>query len=170
MNISGWLPFTTFGNSISILNASLLGGYVFRICPASPGPLSASFDIISSLCSDPLLRHHTHQYAHRPIGCARFLAFGRYRSDTVFIRRRIVSGFLHVWNLTFLLPRSACIVSNVSRMKFTRIASSKVPFLTISEADRAFQAVRFFDVELAHFYSYHLDRFGYSAAASPANE
>src|SRR5699024_6513706 len=103
------------------------------------------------------------------IGCARFLAFSRYRSDTVFIRRRIVSGFLHVWNLTFLLPRSACIVSNVSRMKFTRIASSKVPFLTISEADRAFQAVRFFDVELAHFYSYHLDRFGYSAAASPAN-
>ena len=144
-------------------------GGSFRFCPASPGPLSASFDIISSLCSDPLLRHHTHQYAHRPLGAYYFWLSGRYRSDTVFIRRRIVSGFFHVSNLTFLLPRSACIVSNVSRMKFTRIASSRVPFLTISEADRAFQAVRFFDVELAHFYSYHLDRFGYSAAASPAN-
>ena len=52
---------------------------------------------------------------------------------------------------------------------FTRIASSKVPFLTSSEADRAFQAVRDFDVELALFYSYHLDRFGHSVAASPAN-
>lgn len=58
----------------------------------------------------------------------------------------------------------------VSRMDITRIASSKVPFLTSLEADRAFQAVRLFDLELALFYSYHLDRFGYSVAASPANE
>lgn len=41
---------------------------------------------------------------------------------------------------------------------------------TLSEADRAFQAVRCCDWELAYFYSYHLDRFGYSAAASPANQ
>ena len=47
-------------------------GGSFRFCPASPGPLSASFDIISSLCSDPLLRHHTHQYAHRPLGAYDF--------------------------------------------------------------------------------------------------
>ena len=41
---------------------------IIRYCPASPGSLSASFDMISSLCSDPHMLHHTHQYAHRPIG------------------------------------------------------------------------------------------------------
>ena len=41
---------------------------IIRYCPASPGSLSASFDMISSLCSDPRMLHHTHQYAHRPIG------------------------------------------------------------------------------------------------------
>lgn len=53
---------------------------------------------------------------------------------------------------------------------FTRIASPKLPLLLpCLEADRAFQAVQIVELELAHFFSYHLDRFGYSAAASPAN-
>ena len=50
-----------------------------------------------------------------------------------FIRRRILCFRVLACaaNLTFLLPRSACIFSNVSRMVVnTRIASSKVPFLT----------------------------------------
>ena len=111
----------TFGNSISIsAMRHFSAGGSFRFCPASPGPLSASFDIISSLCSDPLLRHHTHQYAHRPLGAYYFWLSGRYRSDTVFIRRRIVSGFFHVSNLTFLLPRSAFIVSNVFTERISR--------------------------------------------------
>ena len=86
-----------------------------------------------------------------------------------FIRRRICSWFFHARTLL-----SCCLdplaFKYDSRMVFTRIASPKVPFLTSSEADRAFQAVRNFDVELALFYSYHLDRFGYSVAASPANQ
>lgn len=50
-----------------------------------------------------------------------------------FIRRRILCFRVLACaaNLAFLLPRSACIFSNVSRMIVnTRIASSKVPFLT----------------------------------------
>ena len=62
------------------------------------------------------------------------------------------------------LTQSVCFTDGYHEDSFLKGA---VPYL--SEADRAFQAVRFFDVELAHFYSYHLDRFGYSAAASPAN-
>ena len=41
------------------------------------------------------------------------------------------SGFFHASNLTFLLPRSAYIVSMFYGWIFTRIASSKVPFLTL---------------------------------------
>ena len=73
-------------------------------------------------------------------------------------------------NLTFLLPRSAYIVSMLSRIYFHEDSFLKGAVPTLSEADRAFQAVRFFNLELALFInSYHLDRFGHSAAASPAN-
>lgn len=61
------VTFLTFGNSIWSCDASLARRVVVRFYPARPGSLSASFDIISVLCSDPLLRHHTHQYAHRPL-------------------------------------------------------------------------------------------------------
>lgn len=66
--------------------------------------------------------------------------------------------------------RLTVLVCHVRIVKFTRIASPKLPLLLpCLEADRAFQAVQIVELELAHFFSYHLDRFGHSAAASPAN-
>ena len=62
------------------------------------------------------------------------------------------------------------VVSTFYGLLITRIASPKLPFVNLLlEADRAFQAVQIVELELAHFLSYHLDRFGHSAAASPAN-
>ena len=55
------------------------------------------------------------------IGCVLFLALCRfYRSDSVFIRRRIVQGSFMPANLAFLLPRSACIVRNVLTDGYSR--------------------------------------------------
>ena len=169
MNISGWLPF--YISELYINFECVTSRRVDRFDSVLPRPDHFQQVLISSpACA--LIRFCGTILISMPIGHWMRTIFGlvwqvslrmQFHSPT---HRFMV---LSCPNLTFLLPRSACIVSNVSRMKFTRIASSKVPFLTISEADRAFQAVRLFDLELAHFNSYHLDRFGYSAAASPAN-
>ena len=66
--------------------------------------------------------------------------------------------------------RLTVLVCHVRIVKFTRMLpqSYRCCYLCL-EADRAFQAVQIVELELAHFFSYHLDRFGHSAAASPAN-
>lgn len=111
MNIfSVVLPFLHSGTLYQFVDASLSRRVIVRFCSCLPEPLSASFDIISILCSGSLLRHHTHQYAHRPLD-AHYFWFGRHRHGFFFIRQRINFRVLSCANLTFLLPRSTCIVS-----------------------------------------------------------
>ena len=104
------LPFLHSGTLYQFVDASLTRRVIVRFCSCLPEPLSASFDIISILCSGSLLRHHTHQYAHRPLD-AHYFWFGRHRHGFFFIRQRIKFRVLSCANLTFLLPRSTCIVS-----------------------------------------------------------
>ncbi len=104
------LPFLHSGTLYQFVDASLTRRVIVRFCSCLPEPLSASFDIISILCSGSLLRHHTHQYAHRPLD-AHYFGFGRHRHGFFFIRQRIKFRVLSCANLTFLLPRSTCIVS-----------------------------------------------------------
>lgn len=104
------LPFLHSGTLYQFVDASLSRRVIVRFCSCLPEPLSASFDIISILCSGSLLRHHTHQYAHRPLD-AHYFWFGRHRHGFFFIRQRINFRVLSCTNLTFLLPRSTCIVS-----------------------------------------------------------
>ena len=169
MNISGWLPF--YISELYINFECVTSRRVDRFDSVLPRPDHFQLVLISSpACA--LIRFCGTILISMPIGHwmrTIFGLIGRYRYGCCFIRRRIGSWFFHATNLAFLLPRSACIVSMIYGWLFTRIASSKVPFLTSLRSDRAFQAVRDLDVELALFYSYHLDRFGHSVAASPAN-
>ena len=96
----------------------------------------------------------------------------RYQSDTVFYH-----SAHHLRFMAFVLvyepyfPAASIRVHRQSsfRIFIKGIASPKLPCELWSETDRAFQAVQIVELELAHFFSYHLDRFGHSAAASPAN-
>lgn len=163
-----WLPFLHSGTLYEFVMRLLLGGWSFD--SVLHGPNHFQQVLISSL-SCALIRFCGAILISMPIGHWTRTIFGIVQISLriFFIRRRICSWFFHARTLL-----SCCLdplaFKYDSRMVFTRIASPKVPFLTSSEADRAFQAVRNFDVELALFYSYHLDRFGYSVAASPANQ
>ena len=68
MNTFRFVTLTTFRNSISsqILKCVSSWRAIVRFYSCMPEPFSAGFDMISVLCSGPLLPHHTHQYAHRP--------------------------------------------------------------------------------------------------------
>ncbi len=73
-------------------------------------------------------------------------------------------------NLTFLLPRSAYIVSMLSRIYFHEdsFLTGAVPYYQKPIA--LFRRFVFLIWNSLFFInSYHLDRFGHSAAASPAN-
>ena len=109
MNIFKSFTFLTFGNSIWMIQCVSYSAGIVRFCSCLPEPLSASFDIISILCSGSLLRHHTHQYAHRPLDAHYFwflqVSLRIFHSPTHLFR------VLSCTNLTFLLPRSTCIVS-----------------------------------------------------------
>lgn len=105
-----FIPFLHSGTLYPFVDASLTRRVIVRFCSCLPEPLSASFDIISILCSGSLLRHHTHQYAHRPSD-AHYFWFGRHRYAFFFIRQRINFRVLSCTNLAFLLPRSTCIIS-----------------------------------------------------------
>ena len=130
MNIfSVVLPFLHSGTLYQFVDASLSRRVIVRFCSCLPEPLSASFDIISILCSGSLLRHHTHQYAHRPFGCALFLVLQ--------VSSRILfHSPTHQFQGSFMrepyFPAASIHLHRqyVSRMNITRIASSKVPFLT----------------------------------------
>lgn len=123
------LPFLHSGTLYPFVDASLARRVIVRFCSCLPEPLSASFDIISILCSGSLLRHHTHQYAHRPFGCALFLVWQ--------VSSRILfHSPTHQFQGSFMrepyFPAASIHLHRqyVSRMDITRIASSKVPFLT----------------------------------------
>ena len=92
--------------------------------------------------------------------------------DPVIIIRRIISGLWPLCKNRTLLsccldPYSSAVVipDHIGRGSLPR----ELPCELWSETSRAFQAVRLCRLEPAFFfYSYHLDRFGHSVAASPA--
>lgn len=144
MNILVFLPFLIHSGTLyECLDASLTRQVIVRFCSCLPESLSASFDIISILCSDSLLRHHTHQYAHRPLD-AHYFWLLQASSRILFIRQRIV--FQGSFMLEPYFPAASIHLHRqyVSRMDITRIASSKVPFLTSFRSRSRFSGGSFY--------------------------
>lgn len=108
------LPFLHSGTLYPFVDASLTRRVIVRFCPCLPEPLSASFDIISILCSGSLLRHHTHQYAHRPFGCALFLVWQVSSRILFSFANASISGFFHARTLL-----SCCLDPLASSVRFT---------------------------------------------------
>lgn len=86
MNTFGSLPDTYIRNSISILDVSFFRRVIrLMLFPARPVPLSASFDIIASLCSGTLVAASYSSVCPSAKGCALFLAFCRYHTERIFV-------------------------------------------------------------------------------------
>lgn len=148
MNISGilpvFLPFYTFGNSISIQRYVSYSAGDRSILFLLARVTFSKFCIISILCSDSLLRHHTHQYAHRPLDAHYFWHFAGIVTDSFFIRQRIIFQGSFMPEPYFPAASIHLHGQYVSRMDITRIASSKVPFLTSFRSRSRFSGGSFY--------------------------
>ena len=125
-----WLPFLHSGTLYEFVMRLLLGGWSFDSILHGPDHFQQVL-ISSQPCA--LARFCGIILISMPIGHWMRTIFGlvwqvslrmQFHSPT---HRFMV---LSCPNLTFLLPRSACIVSMIYGWLFARIASSKVPFLT----------------------------------------
>ena len=111
----GFLPFLIHSGTLyECLDASLTRRVIVRFCSCLPESLSASFDIISILCSDSLLRHHTHQYAHRPLDAHYFWLLQASSRILFHSPTHRFSGFFHARTLL-----SCCLDPLASSVCFT---------------------------------------------------
>lgn len=148
MNISGilpvFLPFYTFGNSISIQRyVSYSAGdrsILFLLARVTFSKFWYHLDLVlwlafaasySSVCPSA-------------IGCALFLAFCRHRHGFFFIRQRIIFQGSFMPEPYFPAASIHLHGQYVSRMDITRIASSKVPFLTSFRSRSRFSGGSFY--------------------------